>query len=353
MFGNALAGERADAGGRPDRGGARPRRPQGRDTTCLIVQEAEAFEPTPEEVAAARERAERPTAPPATVRLRAGRRPPAGHRARRPQGTAGELPRRMRGGAGDAAPPPASAGSAGPRLPGERQHAACAPSCTSCWAKRRWRPSVSERPLPSPAQAARAARPCWRSSPIRVTSASPAPCPPCPGPRRPPAGPRSAARTGTPHTRLRPSSPVAQRGVTVDVGAQAGLGVVDVQRAQALEPHDLRRTRRAPRPAHPRCARRSPRPAGDRSPGTGPGARRRRPSRSAAPAPGTSGPACRPSRPCSPGAAGSRSDSASASAITCPARSIAGRPRGRPAAPTRRAAPRRARPGRRRSAARS
>ena len=77
VFGNALAGNEqtlvADrivtVRGRVDHKDA--------NTTCLIVQEAEPFEPPPEEVAAARERAQRPPAPPEIVRLRldAGRLP--------------------------------------------------------------------------------------------------------------------------------------------------------------------------------------------------------------------------------------------------------------------------------------
>ena len=77
--------------------------------------------------------------------------------------------------------------------------------------------------------------------------------------------------------------------------------------------------RRAPR----RCGCRSPRPAGGRSPGRRRAACRRPRPRSAPRAPRTSARACRRRPRCPRGAAGTLSDSASASRITSPARSIA------------------------------
>jgi DNA polymerase-3 subunit alpha len=77
VFGNALADNEAALA--PDRIVLTRGRVDHKDaaTTCLIVQEAELFEPTPEQIEAARERAARPVLPPEPVRLRvdAGRLP--------------------------------------------------------------------------------------------------------------------------------------------------------------------------------------------------------------------------------------------------------------------------------------
>ena len=138
-----------------------------------------------------------------------------------------------------------------------------------------------------------------------------------------PAGPRTAARRGTPRSprgRCSPSPGSAWRSTLEPSGVCESLKCSEPRRSRpTIESKSSTTVGEASR----RCARRSPRPAGGRSRGRRRAACRRRPARSGSRAPRTSGRACPPAPAVSSRCSAQCSDSASASAIVSEARVIA------------------------------
>ena len=144
-----------------------------------------------------------------------------------------------------------------------------------------------------------------------------------PGPRARTAGPRSAARTGTPRSprgRSRRRRGSTWRSRFEPSGVTESLTCSEPSRSSPTTRSNSSSTSAERRP---RCGRRSPTRAGGRSRGRRRAARRRPRPRSAARAPRTSARASRPRRRCPRGAAGSPRTPPAPRRSPSPARSIA------------------------------